>query len=170
MLLNMSFCMIKSILGHWQANTTASNMVGKSYSITEQQLQQACLLLQVPHRFYFGREIANTDRSIIHRFGLPRRKYLGPTSMDTEMAFLICNQAQVHHCTLQQLAWYAAWCCSICLNSAQVMRCHYSNFGLLLCITWSLHTHRCSHKELLLSVICTRTWHAMRCEQTILCS
>lgn len=53
-------------------------------------------LLQVPYRIYFGRDIANTDRSIIHRFGLPRRKYLGPTSMDTEMAFLICNQAQVY--------------------------------------------------------------------------
>lgn len=52
-------------------------------------------LFQVPYRIYFGREVACTDRSIIHKYGLPHRKYLGPTSMDTEMAFIMCNQGQV---------------------------------------------------------------------------
>ena len=28
-------------------------------------------------------------------YDLRRRRYLGPTSMDTEMAFLMCNMAQV---------------------------------------------------------------------------
>ena len=54
-----------------------------------------CSLVQVPYRIYFGREVACTDRSIIHKYGLPHRKYLGPTSMDTEMAFIMCNQGQV---------------------------------------------------------------------------
>lgn len=61
-------------------------------------------LVQVPYRIYFGREVACTDRSIIYKYGLPHRKYLGPTSMDTEMAFIMCNQGQVHNaasaCTL----------------------------------------------------------------------
>lgn len=52
-------------------------------------------LVQVPYRIYFGREVACTDRSIIYKYGLPHRKYLGPTSMDTEMAFIMCNQGQV---------------------------------------------------------------------------
>ncbi|KAL3152268.1 hypothetical protein ABBQ32_001345 [Trebouxia sp. C0010 RCD-2024] len=50
---------------------------------------------EVPYRIYFGREVACTDRSIIYKYGLPHRKYLGPTSMDTEMAFIMCNQGQV---------------------------------------------------------------------------
>ncbi|KAL0027841.1 hypothetical protein WJX77_009882 [Trebouxia sp. C0004] len=52
-------------------------------------------LPEVPYRIYFGRDVACSDRSVIHKYGLPRRKYLGPTSMDTEMAFLMCNQGQV---------------------------------------------------------------------------
>ena len=64
----------------------------------------ACWTLQVPYRIYFGREIAGSDRSIIHKYGLPRRKYLGPTSMDREMAFLMCNQAQVSWHTLSVAA------------------------------------------------------------------
>lgn len=30
----------------------------------------------------------------INTYDLRRRRYLGPTSMDTEMAFLMCNMAQ----------------------------------------------------------------------------
>ena len=51
--------------------------------------------LQVPRRFYFGRQVAVTDRSIIKQYELPARRYLGPTSMEAEMAFLMCNQARV---------------------------------------------------------------------------
>lgn len=36
-----------------------------------------------------------TDRSIVRDFALPKRGFLGPTSMDAEMAFHMCNQAQV---------------------------------------------------------------------------
>ena len=52
--------------------------------------------MQVPPRLYFGRQVAVADRSVISRYALPQRAYLGPTSMDNEMAFIICNQAQVH--------------------------------------------------------------------------
>ena len=70
-------------------------------------------MVQMQPRLYFGRQVAVTDRSVIHRYALPERAYLGPTSMDTEMAFVICNQAQVPyacialdmtgsmHCTVQ---------------------------------------------------------------------
>ncbi|KAK9812920.1 hypothetical protein WJX72_005797 [[Myrmecia] bisecta] len=53
----------------------------------------------LPHtvhkRWYFGREVASSKRGLINQYALTRRRYLGPTSMDTEMAFIICNQAQV---------------------------------------------------------------------------
>ena len=51
--------------------------------------------LQMLPRLYFGRQVAVSDRSVIARYALPKRAYLGPTSMDTEMAFIICNQAHV---------------------------------------------------------------------------
>ena len=46
-------------------------------------------------QYYFCREVAVCKRSIIKQYSLTTRRYLGPTSMDTEMAFLMCNQAQV---------------------------------------------------------------------------
>ncbi|KAK9831589.1 hypothetical protein WJX74_001554 [Apatococcus lobatus] len=53
-------------------------------------------LPEVPHRLYFGREVAVSNRNAtIKRYALSSRRYLGPTSMDTEMAFIMCNQAQV---------------------------------------------------------------------------
>lgn len=54
--------------------------------------------MQVPKRYYFTRQVAlGTHRNVIAQYGLPQRVYLGPTSMDTEMAFIMCNQAQVCH-------------------------------------------------------------------------
>eukprot|EP00210_Caulerpa_lentillifera_P001200 g1156.t1 len=49
----------------------------------------------VPYRLYFGRQISVSERSIIERFALRDRPYLGPTSMDTEMSFVMCNHAKV---------------------------------------------------------------------------
>ena len=52
--------------------------------------------MQVPKRYYFTRQVAlGSHRNVIAQYGLPQRVYLGPTSMDTEMAFIMCNQAQV---------------------------------------------------------------------------
>ena len=57
--------------------------------------------MQVPKRYYFTRQVAlGTHRSVIAQYGLPQRVYLGPTSMDTEMAFIMCNQAQVCYSSL----------------------------------------------------------------------
>ncbi|GMH33774.1 hypothetical protein BSKO_01608 [Bryopsis sp. KO-2023] len=49
----------------------------------------------IPYRMYFCREVAMSDRSIVQDFALSKRGFLGPTSMDAEMAFHMCNQAQV---------------------------------------------------------------------------
>lgn len=52
--------------------------------------------MQVPKRYYFTRQIAlGSHRNVIAQYGLPQRVYLGPTSMDTEMAFIMCNQGKV---------------------------------------------------------------------------
>lgn len=49
----------------------------------------------VQRRIFFGREIGTSDRTILQTYQLKSRKYLGPTAMDAEMAFLMANQAQV---------------------------------------------------------------------------
>jgi len=48
-----------------------------------------------PDHWYFGREVAVSNRHIIAPFLLPKRVYIGPTSMDTEMAFVMCSMAKV---------------------------------------------------------------------------
>lgn len=58
---------------------------------------------QVPRRFYFAREVGVSDRSIIKQYELPARRYLGPTSMEAEMAFIMCNQARVRLSLLSRL-------------------------------------------------------------------
>ncbi|GLC40262.1 hypothetical protein PLESTB_001633100 [Pleodorina starrii] len=55
---------------------------------------------KVPPRWYFGRLVASSDRGVIDTYTLKRRLYLGPTSMDTEMAFVMCNQAGVRRGSL----------------------------------------------------------------------
>ena len=50
----------------------------------------------MPKRLYFGREVSmQNNRRVLFDYALPKRAYLGPTSMDTEMAFIMCNQAMV---------------------------------------------------------------------------
>lgn len=49
----------------------------------------------VQRRIFFGREVGAADRKILQTYQLKSRKYLGPTAMDAEMAFLMANQAQV---------------------------------------------------------------------------
>ena len=39
--------------------------------------------------------MAVSNRSVVPKYALPKRLYIGPTSMDTEMAFIICNLARV---------------------------------------------------------------------------
>jgi len=47
----------------------------------------------VPKKWYFGREVGRGDRSRLPQLDLKSRRYLGPTSMDHEMALLMCTQA-----------------------------------------------------------------------------
>ena len=55
----------------------------------------------MPLHYYFCREVAtNATRSTLRQYALQTRRYLGPTSMDSEMAFIMCNQARV--CKQQQ--------------------------------------------------------------------
>ncbi|XP_015875206.2 uncharacterized protein LOC107412023 [Ziziphus jujuba] len=46
----------------------------------------------VHRRIFFGREVGGADRKLIPTYQLKSRKYLGPTAMDAEMAFLMANQ------------------------------------------------------------------------------
>ncbi|CAL8463394.1 g2928 [Coccomyxa elongata] len=49
----------------------------------------------VPARMYFGREVGHGNRRVLSTYSLSKRVYLGPTSMDTEIAFIMCNQGKV---------------------------------------------------------------------------
>ena len=44
---------------------------------------------------YFGREVALSDRSRVEDFSLSKRSYIGPTSMDCEMSFIMANMGKV---------------------------------------------------------------------------
>ncbi|KAG2487107.1 hypothetical protein HYH03_014220 [Edaphochlamys debaryana] len=50
---------------------------------------------RLPTRYYFGRVVGSCDRTLLDAYTLKRRAYLGPTSMDTEMAFIMANMAKV---------------------------------------------------------------------------
>ncbi|KAF9690186.1 hypothetical protein SADUNF_Sadunf01G0169500 [Salix dunnii] len=49
----------------------------------------------VQKRIFFGRLVGGADRKLLPTYQLKSRRYLGPTAMDAEMAFLMANQAQV---------------------------------------------------------------------------
>lgn len=49
----------------------------------------------IKRTIFFGREVGAADRKLIPTYQLKSRTYLGPTSMDAEMAFLMANQGLV---------------------------------------------------------------------------
>jgi len=49
----------------------------------------------VPDRLYFGRLAAACDRSRVDTYALKKRAYIGPTSMDAEVAFIMANIGKV---------------------------------------------------------------------------
>lgn len=49
----------------------------------------------LPKQMWFGRFITNSDRSAMDRLDLRRRKYIGTTTFDAELALLTCNIAQL---------------------------------------------------------------------------
>ncbi|AQK71729.1 uncharacterized protein LOC100280406 [Zea mays] len=46
----------------------------------------------VKRSIFFGREVGAADRHLLPTYQLKSRKYIGPTAMDAEMAFLMANQ------------------------------------------------------------------------------
>lgn len=42
---------------------------------------------------YFGRQVAEGNRDAVAAFDLKKRPYLGPTSMDNELALVMANMA-----------------------------------------------------------------------------
>ncbi|KAL6899773.1 hypothetical protein ACP4OV_006431 [Aristida adscensionis] len=46
----------------------------------------------VKRTIFFGREVGAADRHLLPTYQLKSRKYIGPTAMDAEMAFLMANQ------------------------------------------------------------------------------
>ncbi|KAG1369992.1 tRNA (guanine(10)-N2)-methyltransferase [Cocos nucifera] len=46
----------------------------------------------VQRAVFFGREVGAADRKLLPTYQLKSRKYLGPTAMDAEVAFLMANQ------------------------------------------------------------------------------
>ena len=50
-------------------------------------------MVPLPEHWFFGRQVAAAGRDYLQRYLLPGRRFLGPTSMDAEMAFIMCNHA-----------------------------------------------------------------------------
>ena len=48
-----------------------------------------------PLRVFFGRQIGCGQRDLINRFSIKKRHFIGGTSMDAHLAFLMANQAKV---------------------------------------------------------------------------
>ena len=48
-----------------------------------------------PQKVYLCRFIAGSQRDIIRKFSLKQRKYVGSTSLDSELSFLMANQAKI---------------------------------------------------------------------------
>lgn len=48
-----------------------------------------------PRKMWFGRFITDSDRSAMDRLDLRKRKYIGTTSFDAELALVSCNIAQI---------------------------------------------------------------------------
>nr|ATG70641.1 ATTRM11 [Juniperus phoenicea] len=62
---------------------------------TDDQFSNNGLPPTVQRTLFFGREVGGADRKLLPTFSLSNRKYLGPTAMDAEIAFLMANQALV---------------------------------------------------------------------------
>ncbi|MEW5314331.1 MAG: hypothetical protein WDW38_005839 [Sanguina aurantia] len=61
------------------------------------------VLLEVPYHMFFAREIGISDvttKGLLDVYTLKKRLYLGPTSMDTELALVMCNMGQVQRSQL----------------------------------------------------------------------
>jgi len=62
---------------------------------TDDQVSNNGLPPVIQRTLFFGRELGGADRKLLQTYQLSKRKYLGPTAMDAEIAFLMANQALV---------------------------------------------------------------------------
>jgi tRNA (guanine10-N2)-methyltransferase len=53
-----------------------------------------------PRQIFLGRKVASGAAHLGHQFHLSRRRYIGPTSMDAELAFVMANMAHVRQGSL----------------------------------------------------------------------
>eukprot|EP00494_Astrolonche_serrata_P029297 UN29564 len=51
--------------------------------------------VKILEKVFFGRRVTEGARSIVKEFSLKKRKFIGPTSLDPELAFIMCNQAHI---------------------------------------------------------------------------
>lgn len=57
--------------------------------------------MQIPYRLIAARQLAWSDvRSATQPYTLTKRRYLGPTSMDHELSFIMCNLGHVRRASL----------------------------------------------------------------------
>ncbi|KAH7288295.1 hypothetical protein KP509_31G020800 [Ceratopteris richardii] len=66
---------------------------------SDNDIANKLLLPAMQKLIFFAREIGLSDRSILTKFELSRRNYLGPTAMDAEIAFIMANQGLVRRGT-----------------------------------------------------------------------
>ncbi len=65
------------------AGAPSPQSVTPCYTLCCRALPQAC------YRLYFGRQVACYNHAVVERYKLTVRPYIGPTSMDAEMAFIV---------------------------------------------------------------------------------
>lgn len=80
---------------------------------------------KLPHRIFFGKWVADSNRKFVSEFSLKKRKFIANTSMDATLSFVMCNIAQVHNndivydpfvgsgSLLVSAAYYGAYVCGV---------------------------------------------------------
>ena len=65
----------------------------EDYSLDFEKCKDGRERLEEPHQIYLGRMIASSNRDVIHKYDLKKRKYISTTSMDAELSLVTANMA-----------------------------------------------------------------------------
>lgn len=71
------------------------NNAQHQFSILEDYGNVAEEVPEEPVRVFFGRDVGSGCRNLINRFTIKDRWFIGNTTMDPHLAFLMANQAKV---------------------------------------------------------------------------
>lgn len=82
--------------GKWIRRPDATFWLLEDFGLTRRNISRP----SEPQGIWFVREIAEGNRRMIEKYLLNNRAYLGPTSMDTELSFIMANQGLVKPGTL----------------------------------------------------------------------